>query len=144
MKTTKIFSVLSLALIFATVTAAFAGNTDKKAGQAAAGTLIRYQVNVHLVSEKPLCNLWMVKILDETGREVAPAKAYTPGLTAYEFFERGPASGVRIAVLVKYQYGDHFQCANELFTEPAIISGKFLNGESYRFDLYPATTAPKE
>ncbi len=144
MKTTKIFSVLSLALIFITATSAFSAGPDKKNDQVAVNTMIRYQVNIKLDTEKPLCNLWLVKILDQNGRMVAPAKAYSPSVTVYNFFERGPAEGTRVAVLVKYQYGDHYVCQTELFTAPAILSGKFLNGETYRFDLYPSTQPSKE
>jgi hypothetical protein len=144
MKTTKIFSVLSLALIFATVTTVFAGNNGKNDGQVAPNTLIRYHVNINLSLDFPLCNLWMVKIIDGNGVEVAPAKAYNTGVSQYEFFERGPAEGTRIAVLVRYQYGDHFQCVPEFFVQPAFLSGKFLNGQTYRFDLYPTTLDPKE
>jgi hypothetical protein len=143
MKTPKIFSVFSLALIFAAAATAFAGNTDKKNDPVASSALIRYQVNIVMPSELTLCNLWLVKILDGNGREVAPAKAFTAGVSRYEFFERGPVEGTRTAVLVVYDYGDHFLCPIELYTDPASLFGKFLNGETYRFDLYP-TQDPRE
>ena len=144
MKTTKIFSVPSLALIFVTATSLFAGNTDKKAEQAATNALIRYQVNIVMPTEMPLCNLWLVKIVDGNGREVAPAKAFSTGVSRYEFFERGPVEGARTAVLEIYQFGDHFLCAAEFYVAPASLSGKFLNGQTYRFDLYPTLLDPKE
>ncbi|MDP1621015.1 MAG: hypothetical protein Q8M08_01620 [Bacteroidales bacterium] len=144
MKTLKNFSVLSLALIFAAVSSAYSGGIVQKNEPAVTNTMIRYQVNVHLSLEKQLCNLWLVKILDQNGRQVAPAKVYTPSTNRYEFFERGPAVGTRIAVLVKYQYGDHYVCDTELFTEPAVLTGKFLTGQTYRFDLFPSLQAPKE
>jgi hypothetical protein len=143
MKTANFFSVLSLVLIFAAATSAYAGNVNQKT-EGPAGSLIRYHVNVILATEAPLCNTWMVKIVDGQGRQVAPPKPYVSGVTQYEFFERGPASGTRIALLVKYQFGDHFVCATELFTTPAVLTGSFLNGQTYRFDLFPTTQAPKE
>ena len=144
MKTTKKFSVLSLALIFIAATSGYSAAIDKKNDEISANTMIRYQVNIKISGEKPLCNMWLVKILDQNGRMVAPAKPYSTNVTSYTFFERGPAEGTRIAVLVKYQYGDHFNCATELFTTPAIITGKFMAGQTYRFDLFPTSQAPKE
>ncbi len=143
MKTANFFSVLSIVLIFAAATSAFAGNIDQKK-EGPAGSLIRYQVNVILAAETPLCNTWMVKIVDGQGRQVAPVKPYVSGTTQYEFTERGPVTGTRIALLVKYMFGDHFVCANELFTAPAVLKGTFLNGQTYRFDLFPTTQLPKE
>jgi hypothetical protein len=145
MKTTKIFSVLSLALIFAAVTTSFSGNIEtKKEAASVTSTLIRYQVNVSISSEKVLCNLYLVKIIDGQGRQVGPAKQYIPAISKYDFFEKGPVSGARIAVLVKYQYGDHYECEAELFTTPAALFGKFENGRTYRFDLFPTTQPSKE
>lgn len=143
MKTANFFSVLSIVLIFAAATSAFAGNIDQKK-EGPSGSLIRYHVNVILSAETPLCNTWMVKIVDGQGRQVAPVKPYVSGVTQYEFFERGPVTGMRIALLVKYQFGDHFVCANELYTAPAVLTGSFLNGQTYRFDLFPTTQMPKE
>ncbi|MCX6303995.1 MAG: hypothetical protein NT040_03415 [Bacteroidetes bacterium] len=144
MKTTKIFSVLSLALILTAVTSVFSAPIDNKNNLVSATPVIHYRVNITLSVDKPLCNLWLVKILDENGRMVAPAKPYTNGITKYDFYERGPASGTRIAVLVKNQHGDPYVCATELFTTPVAIFGKFFNGETYRFDLYPTTQNPKQ
>lgn len=144
MKTTKNFLVLSLVLIFAAVTSAYSAGIDSKNNQISASPVIRYHVNIVMSIEKPLCNLWLVEIRDGMGRLVAPAQAYNGNKNQYDFYERGPASGARIAVLVKYQYGDHYVCETELFTKPAILFGPFLNGQTYRFDLFPATTAAKE
>lgn len=143
MKTKTIFSVLSLALILSAVTSAFSANVETKKDPASTTPVIRYQVNVILESEKPLCNLWLVKIIDGNGRQVAPAKPYSTSVSRYDFYERGPVEGIRIAVLVKYTYGDHFVCETELFTAPAMLSGKFLNGQTYRFDLFPSLQAPR-
>ena len=143
MKTTKIFSVLSFALIFATATSSFSGVPENKNNQVTANSLVRYHVNVILSSEKPLCNIWLVEILDEGGRLVAPAKPYESGVTGYDFFERGPVSGKRVAVLVKNLFGDRYICATERFTNPAILFGPFCAGKTYRFDLFPTSQAQK-
>ena len=142
MKTTKIFSVLSLALIFAAVTSVFSATIGTK-NDPTVNPVIRYHVNIQLTLEKPLCNIWLVKILDENGRMVAPAKPYIPGVVGYDFYEKGPVKGSRIAVLVKYKGGDHYVCETELFTAPARITGQFFNGETYRFELAPTTLVPK-
>jgi hypothetical protein len=144
MKTTKISSVLSLVLILSALNSIFAAAIDKNTGQVALSAVVRYHVNIQFSTDKPLCNLWMVRIIDENGRQVAPPKAYTVGVTSYDFVERGPGKGTRIAVLVKYEYGDHLQCATELFTAPAVLTGTFSNGQTYRFDLFPTSQAPKE
>lgn len=144
MKTTKIFSVLSLALILCAVSSVFSAPIDTKNNQVSANPAIRYHVNISISIDKPLCNLWLVKILDGNGRMVAPAQQFISGVTRYNFTERGPATGIRIAVLVKYQYGDHFVCETELFTTPAMLKGTFLNGETYRFDLFPTLAPVKE
>jgi hypothetical protein len=144
MKTTKIFSVLSLVLILSAVSSVFSAPIDTKNNQTAAKPAIRYDVNISISIDKPLCNLWLVKILDGNGRMVAPAQEFISGKTKYTFTERGPVTGTRIAVLLKYQYGDHFVCETELFTAPAILKGTFLNGETYRFDLFPQLSPVKE
>ncbi len=142
MKTTKFFSTLSIFMIFALATLATTTSNDKRTDMISASS-IRYHVNVMVTVDKPLCNIYLIKILDGNGTMVAPAKAYTPGVTGYDFYEHGPATGTRIAVLVKYQYGDHFECPNELFTPPVFLSGLFKNAQTYRFDLYPTFTSPK-
>jgi hypothetical protein len=37
-----------------------------------------------------------------------------------------------------------FVCETELFTKPAQAKGPFDAGMTYRYDLYPQTSAPKE
>jgi hypothetical protein len=143
MKTTKIFSVLSLVLIFAAVTSTFAAAIDNKNNPVNANQVIRYHVNIAMTSESQLCNMWLVEILDGNGRLVAPAKPYSSNVTRYDFFERGPVTGTRIAVLVINQYGDHYICDRELFVKPDALSGTFLNGQTYRFDLFPTVHATK-
>ena len=103
-----------------------------------------HHVNVNLTVDKRICNWYLVEILDGQGRLVAPAKNYVPGVSAYDFYERGPASGVRIAVLVLAPMNSHFICETELFTAPAMISGKFLPGQTYRYELNPQSQPFKQ
>jgi hypothetical protein len=143
MKTTKNYTAILLALIFAAVSSTFAGNTGPRNNGNSVSTLIRYHVNVVLPAEKQLCNIWLVKIIDETGRQVAPAQPLVGNTNQFDFFERGPIEGTRIAVLVKANFGDRFVCESEIFTAPSVLSGKFVNGQTYRFDLFPQIQAPK-
>lgn len=136
MKTTNILYTLSFVLILtAAVTSVSLAGVDQKNNPAPVNTMIRLQVNVILLNEKPLCNFWMVEIRDGNGNLVAPAKPYTTGVTRYDFFERGPANGSRIAVLAKYRYGDHYVCETEIFTNPSVLFGPFCCGQTYRLSL---------
>ena len=144
MKTTKLFSALGLALIIFAATSAFSGNIDKKDGQISVNTMVRHHVNVNLSLDRKICNVYLVEILNEKGQLAAPAKTYVPGVTSYDFYERVPATGVRIAVLVLAPVYSHFSCDTELFTQPALVKGPFEAGITYRYDLNPQTSSPKE
>lgn len=144
MKTTKFFSVLSLALIFSTAVLASSVNMNINDDRISAKPVVHHRVNVIVSSERTTCNVYLVEILDGQGRLVAPAKTYVPGVTKYDFTERGPVTGVRIAVLVLAPTLSHFACETELFTTPVIIKGDFLTGQTYRYDLFPRTQAIKE
>jgi hypothetical protein len=75
-------------------------------------------------------------MLDGNGHLVAPARQYIIGVNSYAFSEKGPVTGVRVAVLVRANY-DNFICTQELITTPAVIYGLFLSGKTYFYDLYP-------
>jgi hypothetical protein len=137
MKTTKIFSVLSLAMVFTVVTSAFANVIGKK-DVTPSNAMIRYAVNVVSQMEKPLAATYMIKVFNEKYQLVAPPKIFIPGQSQYVFYERGPADGVRIAVLVKAPLHEGGIEPNViLYAEPAIVKGPFEVGQTYRFDLYP-------
>ncbi len=144
MKTTKIFSVLSLALIFNAALSVSAATIDNKALKVGVNPVIRHHVNVMVTNEKKICNFYLVEILDGNGRLVAPAKPYDPNVSNYDFYERGPGSGVRIAVLILAPVHSHFQCETELFTTPVMVKGPFNVGETYRYDLFPQSKPPRE
>lgn len=137
MKTTNKFSALSLALIFCTVTFATSAAFSKKAGNSFANPVITHQVTVNITIDKKLCNVYLVRIVDGNGNPVAPAKIFKPGVTKYAFFERGPATGVRVAMLVQAPSHSQYICENELFTSPATLYGPFKPGEIYTYNLFP-------
>ena len=144
MKTTKIYTVLSLALIFAAFTSTFGATIGKITGEGVMNKGIHHQVNVNLAEEQSLCNTYLIEVRDGFGQLVAPAQRLIQGVVIYDFFERGPASGVRVATLVRENYGHHYICENELFTTPAVVFGPFLVGQTYRFDLFPSSQPNKE
>ena len=144
MKTSTFFSVLSLALIFSLATSAFAGNISTK-GTPTPNNSIRYQVNVQMNSEKPLNAVYMVQIMNENHKLVAPAQMLVPGKTQYSFFEKGPADGIRIAFIVKAATGmGGAEPYVTLVAEPAVVKGPFEVGHTYRFDLFPKLQGAKE
>jgi hypothetical protein len=143
MKTTKITTVLSLVMFFTAVASAFAAGRDKLTNQQTVYG-IRHQVNVIIANEKPLCNTYLIEIRDGQGQLIAPAQRYVSGITKYTFNERGPASGVRVALLKRANFGDHYICEYELFTTPVYVTGPFLIGQTYRFDLFPSFVPNKE
>jgi hypothetical protein len=144
MKTTKIFSVISLALILFAATSASSGNIGTNGSRLSPTPLVNHHVNINVNSDKKTCNVYQVEILNGNGQLVAPAKTYIPGVSQYDFYERGPATGVRVAVLVLAPVYSHFSCETELFTAPVIKSGTFLPGQTYRYDLYPQTQPIKD
>ena len=144
MKTTKIYTVLSIALIFAVSYTTYGAVTGKINGEGSVNKGILYRVNVNLSSEKTLCNTYLIEVRDGQGKLVDLPQRYIMGVSQYDFSERGPASGVRIAYLVRAEYGDHFLCEYELFTTPAAVNGPFLIGQTYRFDLFPSFLPNKD
>ena len=131
-----IISFLSLAMIFVAIASGFSANIAPGPGSANTDIRIRYQVNVQMSTDLPLCNTYLVKLLNGDQQMVAPAKQYIPGVTTYSFYEKGPVSGVRVAVLVRANF-NNFICLQELITAPSSINGLFLNGNTYYFQLDP-------
>jgi hypothetical protein len=144
MKTTKFFSVLSLALIFAGINTSYAFRSLTDIPKEFHTASVSYDVYVHLVADNGICNVYLVQVSDEKGRLVAPVQIYEPGVTKYNFHEQGLIRGkLRIAKLVRATYPEHFVCVNELYTSPAVKEGPFLMGQTYSFDLYPVMTIQK-
>jgi hypothetical protein len=138
MKTTKFFAVLSLALIFAGVNAIYAGDNPNNKSKKPDLPNIRYEVAVHLSLGASLCNTYYVQVTDESGRLVAPPKAFVPGISKYVFNETVSVPGrARIASLVLPANVDPYACPNILVTKPEIKMGTFLPGRTISFDLFP-------
>ena len=144
MKTIKFFSVLSLVLIFAGVNAVYSGNRiTNKPKQLIKVTTIRYEVNINFWDVIDLCNTYWVRVTDETGRLVAPAQIFVPGMNQYTFYSESKERALkergskRIAMLVISPYLRNLECENNLFTLMDVKTGLFLKGQIYSFDLFP-------
>jgi hypothetical protein len=144
MKTTKIYTALTLALVLFAVNTVSSATIGKSDGRVNPNPVVKHHVTVTLSGDPVICNTYLVEILDGKGNLVAPAKVFVPGVTGYDFYERGPASGARVAVLVLAPMHSHFQCETELFTAPAMVFGEFWPGQTYRYDLFPQSKPPKE
>lgn len=144
MKTLKIYAALACSLVFATITSSYGSATGKITGESVVNKTVHHQVNVNLSLERQLCNTYLVEIRDGMGLLVAMPQLFVPGVSRYDFYERGPSSGIRVASLVRSEYGDRYICEYELFTVPAVVSGPFLIGHTYRFDLFPSLLPSKE
>lgn len=131
----KSFVFLSgILMIIGTITTGFSSNNFPGIGSVKVA--VNYQVNIHLGLETQLCNTYLVEVVDGNGVPVAPAKPFVSGVSRYVFSERGPVTGTRVAVLIKAPY-DYNVCTQGLVTPPDVITGSFLNGRTYIFDLYP-------
>ena len=131
MKTLKINTILSLALILFAVTSATAKSTNnpKPAGSS---VNVRYEVNIQFAASEPLCNSYLVEILDASGNMVAPAQVFIPGQDLYTFYEQTRLTiGIRIARLVLAPKVYHFTCEQELFTPPAVKVIHFIDRQTY-------------
>ena len=143
MKTTKILSVISIMMLFTVLSSSFGAGAGTK-GVIPVNPVIRHEVNISVILEKPLCNTYFVRILNGEGRDVMPAKLFVPGTTKYIFYEAGPATGIRAAVLAPAVSGERLRCELEMLTEPVILYGPFEAGQTYRYDLFPVLTGAGE
>jgi len=139
MKTTNFFSVLSLALIFTGVSTVYSNNLLTGNSQQVSNATTRYEVTIHLSLGVNICNTYFVQVTDETGRLVAPAQIFVPGISKYVFTESisVPARVRLVAKLVLPSNVNPFGCPIILTTEPNVILGPFKIGRTYSFDLFP-------
>jgi hypothetical protein len=138
MKTTKIFSVLSLALIFATAITVYSKDRITDRPSQLKKLTIRYEVTVHFSAVLNLCNNYLVKVTDEQGRPVAHPQVFVPGITKYVFNETvSVPAKVRVASLVLPENIDPYFCQTNLNTKAEPMMGPFFPGQTYSFDLYP-------
>jgi len=105
------------------------------------GSQIKYEVKINSTQIRPgAVNLNLfVMMTDEHGKVVAPVQAVRPGLSTYYFYETGPLMGTRVASMIYDPMGPSslpFYCA------PDARTGKFLNGATYLFNLYPTINPP--
>jgi len=135
MKTLKLFTVISLALIVLGINAVYAKSNSTQSNPPPTG-YIKYQVNIHVNSNInwPLTRIYVV-MTDENGREVAPPELFTPGTWVYVFNEAGPVTGIREARMVLPTEGGQIF---HKYPSPDIKKGTFLDGNVYQFNLYPA------
>jgi len=143
MKTTRLFTVLSLALIFIGLNSVYSSDRLTGNTQMTRKINIKYEVNVYLFSRIELCNTYLVQVTDETGRLVAPPKVFVPGISRYMFAEDGPAQGkVRVAMLVVAPDVDPYACSTHIGARPDVKMGPFLAGQTYPFVLRVLVKAP--
>ena len=137
MKTAKIFSVLSLALILAANTVYSKDRITDNPKQQKKMT-IKYEVTVHHSLGFTLCYNYLVKITDANGHPVAPPKIFVPGISKYVFTETfSNSSNIRIASLSLPANVDPYFCPTNLNTKSDPMMGPFIPGQIYSFDLYP-------
>ncbi len=143
MKATTKFSVLSLMLVFAVITA-FSSTTEKPKPPLPNST-IRHQVSVLMTSDIKICGSYVIELRNQYGALVAPSKLYNPETSLYFFYERGfDGEAVRTALLRPMTITDPAQCDIQLFAEPVTIKGIFETGKTYRYNLVPKAQGAKE
>ncbi|MCX6252822.1 MAG: hypothetical protein NTX61_18970 [Bacteroidetes bacterium] len=141
MKTIKLFSILSLALIFVGIGSLKTHGINNIPGN----KLIRYQVTVHFqFSGLKSCNAYLVEIVDQKGGIVAPPQVFDPSRNVYMFYEAGDFKGVRTARVVLDKNVTQYICPANLMCQPDKQFGIFHGGETYLFNLYPTYTRPSE
>jgi len=139
MKTIKYFSVLSLVMIFAMVSAVH----SKPILEGTVGNLdpisIKYEVKVYLDASIDLCDTYLVIMTDEKGRYVAKPQIYVPGKNIYTFNEYVslPVKAARKASFVLSGLKMSI-CPQALVTKPDFRMGPFFPGGTYTFELYPS------
>jgi hypothetical protein len=138
MKTLKIFTVLSLALIVIGINAVYSKSNNPQNKSQVPGH-IQYQVNIHPASDLslPLPKLYVI-ITDEIGRLVAPAQLFTMGTGVYYFTDirrLTSTTSSTVARLVLPSEGG-WQLF-KLYPYPDSKPGPFVDGKVYQFNLYP-------
>jgi hypothetical protein len=139
MKTTKLLTIISLVIMLTGANAAFSKDFGNRNSQTSIMPGITHQVLIHFQDlSKDICNPYLVQIIDETGRLIAPAQVFIKGINKYSFYEKAPALGrTRMAVLIPVGYPQHFVCPNDFFTLPDVKMSPFKTGQTYMYDLYP-------
>lgn len=138
MKTIKYFSVLSLVLIFSGVTAVYSISRPSSSSGRVIKPTINYEVRINLEKVFALCNKYLVQVTDENGVPVAHAQNFVPGTAVYVFNEAVTTQGkARIASLVLLSNVSNESCPDNLSTKSSVMTGPFVPGQTYIFDLFP-------
>jgi len=103
-------------------------------------TMIRYEVIVHFAKDmgQITCPL-VVTVTDPEGNLIAPPQSFIPGRDIYNFFERGPVTGGRVAHIYIAPGFEGGTCVPVSGTDSK--KGIFENGKTYKFNLYPPSVS---
>jgi hypothetical protein len=138
MKTTKLIFALSLALIlnagYNNMYAQQKSNNDVP--EEVKARKVAYVVRIENIGKSVnLQTHYLVMMTDETGRRIAPAQTYRPGVWDYTFFENGSVRGTRVARMVQMP---HVPNSPEFI--PDSKTGIFYGGACYLFTIKPVFT----
>ena len=126
MKTKKLPTAISLALIFAMGTAAYAGTGTPVVKS------VTYVVNIDK-NLKVDGLTYIISVLDEMNRAVAHPQIFQNGVYQYTFTETGSAKGnLRVATMVSLPTPDG---TVPLVFDPVKLAGPFKPGAIYNFPL---------
>jgi hypothetical protein len=145
MKTQNFFSVLSLALIFATANTVYPAIPEKPANREDKANVIVFKVNVHHTSDLAICGTYQVRLLNADGSLLAPPQTFIPGVTTYVFTKVLWPDRIRpmyiwktkiTAVLINVSANEDV-CPVELITREDSKLVFFTPGQTILFDLFP-------
>ena len=140
MKSTKILSVVGLALMFMWASAGFSGNIDGPKAKAPGITGIIYKVIIHPEFAANPGGTYLIQVVDGSGRLVAPPQVWVPGVNVYTFNEKFTAVGdnhARRAAMMISVKGPVLPDSSPLYAVPDVKVGPFWGGIVYIFNLFP-------
>jgi hypothetical protein len=96
---------------------------------------IHYQVNIgtSLPPDVQICQS-IVMITDQNGSAVNGSQAYRPYISSYNFYELGPVTGTRVAVIMNLPLNIRIFCP--LTPLPVVKHATFQNGATYSFSMF--------
>jgi hypothetical protein len=138
MKTTKLFSVLSLVLILIGMTAIKSSAKTNPGDNPKPFIDLKKNVTfvvdiVHDASFEQELIGYMVVMTDGKGRTIAPSQPFIPGTWTYIFTETGPVDGIRTAMFIK---APHTSGPNIHFRKTS-IHGPYESGHKYSLIIVP-------
>jgi hypothetical protein len=130
--------MLTALVVFATMSmgmnTGFANKGSNAAQQDGPGVgVITYQVNIFptpqfLTQRAPV----LIVLLNERGQAIGRPQMFNRNTLVYYFTEKGPITGTREVNL----YTNPHLPPIPFNWSPVYLSGKFLNGQTYMFDIY--------